>query len=515
MTNQPQSPTSPPGKSIGQIAIRGALWITVLSALSLPLGLFRNWILNRFGGEEGAVVGTYALVFLFVNTINAFVIFGGPTAVAHYLPKIQNKSNKFRFIFTYWLISAATTAMFLVLIAVRPDILSWLMRRPAEGTTLLVLASLTPLVLFSQITAYSLSGLLAFRAAAVLLNAQMYIVVAVACGFYLFAPEFFLENALPLLVGAVALAHILVASVGFRMIVRNTTLAWKPMLPKGFWRYASTVHLLTIFSFAYMNIDQVFVVTQIGVKELGIYFALMQFAVLIHFVPQRIGQVMLASFSHLISQGRHEQLVSGYRKLCRVVIVLSVSMALVLCLYSRQIASIYGPAFAERHLYLLLLAAAFNMSNIGSINAMLILAKETTGVYMLNSIVLIVVQLVVTLSLVGSYEVNGVIAGKAASIVVAQIGLFLILRYRLKDMHLSVPKEYWLSQIAVLSTAVLAWHFDGQHPFLAAGWLVLVLGGFLAGIGSGPTEIRKIAAQVLNRKSSKKPPDDPATPTDG
>lgn len=478
-------------RSIRHVAIRGAIWVTLISIFALPLSLYRNWILARLG-QNGEVVGIYATILLFANIVITFVIFGGPTAVSNYLPKIDSKKDKAGFILSYWCISAITTALFLSVIFIWPGTLEYLMRNPLSGVTMLALASLTPLILFSQIATYSLAGLFAFRSAAVLGQSQLYFVVITATLGYLFAPQFFADHALIFLVCLVGLSHLVITLVGFVKIIRSVGVSLTPYLPKGFWRYSIFVHANTVSSFAYMNIDQLIILTQLGVRELGAYFTMLQFAQLIRFIPERIGQVLLASFSHLIKQDRHDQLVAGYKKLCRVIIILSTGTAVFLIMFSRPIGSIFGPWLAERHVYLICLAAAFNVGNIGSINSMLILSKERTGIYLASCFSLIATQLIISLTLVANFGVYAVILGKASGLLLAQVNMFVIVRWGLSKVRLSPPLEYWLSQALVLPLALTAWRMDGRHPFISSAIFLAAAVVFLTAIRFHPREFLNI-----------------------
>ena len=66
----------------------------------------------------------------------------------------------------------------------------------------------------------------------------------------------------------------------------------------------------------------------------------------------------------------------------RLVLLLSTALALPITLFSRQIAWIFGPWYAERHLYLVLLAATAQVAALGTVNSMLIMSRKRTGLFL-------------------------------------------------------------------------------------------------------------------------------------
>lgn len=363
------------------------------------------------------------------------------------------------------------------------------MHKPVTPAALKALAALTPIILCSQVVTFSLAGLMAFRLSAILAQTQLFLISILATLAYFFFPEFLTQHALVVLTAAVASTNLVIISFGGYHALRKTGLPKRLYLPPNFWRFTTLVHIQTLCSFAYMYIDQIFVATVIGLRELGGYFIMHQCARLIAFVSLRISRVMLASFSNLAANSQYERLKSAYKKLCRILIMFSTVFALGLIFFSHQVGSLFGPWFATRHTYLILLTCGFNLANLGSINAMLVLSQEKTGDFLVNSFVQIGIQLLLTLTLIAPLAVHGIIIAKIAGLIMAQIGLFIILRWRLSTIQLSPPKEYWLSQAFVLPAACFAWYMDGIPTLHASAILTVATGIFLWFIGFRPIEI--------------------------
>lgn len=474
---------------VKRLAWRGAIWVTLTSAVAVPLAYYRNWILGRIG-ETGEVVGTYAIILLFFQIVVTFVLFGGVSVVTNFVPKIHQAEDKAGFLTAYALISMGAVTVFVALMYLFPGLVSFLIQTPVDAPIQRVLSVLAPLIVLSQIVVFALAGLMAFRMSALLSQVQIFFVCTLATVGYFLFPEYLHERAVVILGATVGMANLFIVLIGAVRVFRALPgLGRRLHLPSGFWRFSAFVHLNTTSTFAYNSIDQLFVLAALGRPELGAYFVLLQCAQLTTFVPQRIGQVMLASFSHLVGSERHDELRRAYTRLCRIILLLSTPLALIMVLFSYPIALMFGAWYAERHLYLLLLALVSHVGSLGSVNSMLILAKARTGLFLVNSIVQICLQLGITVFLLGRFGVFAVIAGKAAGIVAAQIGLFAIVRGKLDKVHLAPPAEFWIALLLVLGAGVLAWKLAPLPVLWAATAFIGFTAGFLFLIRFRPQEI--------------------------
>ncbi len=465
--------------AIKRLAKRGALWVTLTSAAAVPLAYYRNWILARIG-DSGVVVGNYAILLLFIQIVVTFALFGGSSVVTNFLPKIKRDEDKSAFLVTYVLISVVAVTVFVVLMNLFPGMASFLIRKQIDPGTLQALSFLAPIIVLAQMAVFSLAGLMEFRFSSVLNQLQLFFICILATSAFFMFPELIQDRSAFIFTLAVAAANLTVLVIGSTKVIKSVSMfSIRLFLPLGFWRFAGFVHLNTISTFAYLSIDQLFILTTLGTKELGAYFVLSQCAQLITFIPQRVGQVMLASFSYLVANEEKVELGKAYVKLCRVILNISTPLALMMVLFSHPVARIFGDWYAERHFYLLFLAAAVHIGALGSVNGMLIMAKERTGLFLANSLTLISMQLAVTYVLLDVYGVYAVIAGKAVGIVIGQIGLFSIVRLALDDIRLSPPREYWIAMIIVLIAAALSFLGEPLTPILAVIFFILLLLIFL------------------------------------
>lgn len=500
---QPPLPKADAIKDLKKVSIRGGLWVLALSILAIPLSYVRTWLLGQVG-DDGLVLGTYAVVMIFFNVVTTFAILGGASVMTGLLPKQQTDTAKANLAASYAVLSIGMAAALLAAIFMVPPFTDLVFSNQDAHAQRIWFVGLGIAVVVSQLVIYILSGLMHFRLVAVLSQLQLLVVSAVAAVSVFLDPKILEQNAIPVLVVTIGLAHLIIALVGARSIARALPRPQSVVsYPKGFWRFSGFVHLNTLATFAYTNIDQLIVATWIGTRELGAYFALLQIAMLITFIPMRIGQVMLSSFSNLVGSGNYEDLGRAYQKLCRLILMLSTPIAFALILFSQSIAALFGDWLVEQHHYLILLAAAIYVGAIGSINAMLVLAHERSFLYAINSAVMISLQLGISLIFIEQYGVWSVIFGKAAAILSAQIGLFCIIRYGLKEVALLPPREYFVGVTIVGLATLFALTDTSNTIYLRLAVFVLFLIGFAI-----TAKIRRadfeIATAIFSRKLSKR-----------
>ena len=473
-------------------AAQGAIWISLTSAISMPLAYYRNWVLSRTGAD-GEVLGTYALLLILVQVVVTFVLFGGGSAVTNFLPRIERREKKAAFLLGYGAISIGSAAIFMVMLTIWPDVLAWLTRKEIDTITLITFVLLTPVVILSHTAIFFLTGLMQFKLSSLLGMLQVCLVSVVATVGLVFMPGLMAAHSLFVLTSTLGVAHLTIFFFGGRRVLMLIkSLAFKTYFPKGFWRFAAYVHVSTVTFFIYQNIDQLFVLAVLGVKELGVYFVMLQCAQLITLLPQRIGQVMLSSFSHLRAMEEHEVLKHGYVKLCRMILILSTSVALSLAFLSEPISGLFGEFCQAKHKYLISLAVAINIGSLGSVNSMLVMSKERTGYFMVNSFLLIGIQVIVTWILMSWLGTYGAIIGKAAGIVAGQIGLFSIVRWRIRKIGLGPPREYWISQAFMFVAAGFCLMAQSRHVLFGLVGLAVSFGCYLVAIGFHLRELKGI-----------------------
>lgn len=457
----------------------GAFWFLLLAAFSAPLAFYRNWILGQIG-EEGVVVGTYALLLVVVDIVSSFLLVGGSSVIITNLLKIAKDNDKSAFIYTYSKICLIVTSIVLFTVYLWPGLIDLITTKSVATLDLYIVLLLVPVALLAQISNFSLTGLNRYKLSAILSQVQLLFVALIStAGLYIFK-DYMELRATTILAATMNVAYVMMAFAGFREIFNSLKgINFRAYLPRGFWRFAAFVHINTIVEFSYRSIDQLIIVGVLGLKELGAYFIFLQCAELIRFIPQRIAQVVLSSFTELSNSHNSPLLSKSYYAICRLVLLVSTPLALFLILFSEDIGGLFGEWSRAKHGYLIFLAVGASIGSLSNINGMLVLAKEKSDYFFVNSLIIVSLQIIVTLSLLESYGVYGVLAGKIVGIGAFQLGMSFILRYKLSGIRIDLPKEYWASQFVVICAAAVSVITDKLSFLLSFGAMAILFSIYL------------------------------------
>lgn len=422
------------------------------------MGHLRNLLLNQVD-TSGKLVGHYALALLFFQMVAITVNFGGNTVASNFLPKIKEREDKSRFISGYGVLQITILTALMLILGLRED---WFVtlagEESAEAHGLFLL--LAPFVVFSTFFQSVLAGLFKYRVSSMLQHIQVFLVTAVALGGWLFLPQVFARHAWPILIGTIGIAYVMGVFGSVIIISRSIGFRLGMHFPPGFWKLSMITHLQTLLTFAYLNLDRIFIVAYIDLAELGIYFIFIQLGMLVTFLSMKTGHVLLSSFGDMISRRDYSAVQTTFRKLCRYCLIASTVISLGLILFSQSIASIFGPVAAEKNLWLILIAVMFNMNSLGNVAANILLVQQKGLPFISCALVTVGVQLTIMLTLIQDWGIYGVLLGRGAAIVVGQLMLFYFLAYKLTGVSLRVGTDYLWSQLFVLAAGLLTVWFS-------------------------------------------------------
>lgn len=485
--------------SLRDVAVRGAMWVTILSALGLVVSYLRTWILGKFG-NQGEVLGAFAALLILVQAVSTVATPGGAAVMSALLPKVSAVRDKAAFIVSYALLGAVLAICLASFIVLAPPFQILADVRLKIGGDAAWLALLVPCVVAYEMAVFCLSGLMQFRLSALLTQVPLFTVTLVAgAALVVWQPD--AAGATRTAYWALGSAYAVSAGVGVLMIVKSLPAPSSfNYFPDGFWKYTAFVHLNSICTFAFTNIDLIFVGSLLSTRELAAYFALLQCAMLITFVPQKVGQVLLSTFSRLLATAKTDEISIAYRKLCDITLLVSTPLATLLILFSRPIAHVFGDWLAPDHLYLVFLAGAIFIGALGSLNAMLVLAHQWSGPFLANSVILTSIQFVVTWFTVGQLGVYGVIAGKAAGILAGQAGLLAILHLRLRNLTVAPPTSYWSGLGTVAAGMVYALARQGSSAVESFSVFALLCLVYFAVNRTSLGSMRLILQAILRRR---------------
>ena len=438
--------------------LKGAIWITLLSLIAIPCSLYLNWILGFFDAN-GETLGRYVLLIIFFNTITTFVLCGGSNVITNFLPKIEKSSDQGKFMFTYLLLCVILLVITDVIFYFCSDFSEFIFGNNLDENDKVTLLILSPLIVLSQIIIFEVQGKMHFSKAAIFNNLQVILMSLFATLLFFIGKEYVIENNLKVFSGVLAIIYVIIILFG----IRRKTFVVGIYYNKRILEFLTYSFGNTINSYLFMNFDKILVAKYIGLKELGIYYVLIQISTLLKFLSVKIGQVLLSSFSNFVHHKDLDLLKKTYTQVCQLLILISTSLSIFLICVSIFLSDIFGVRYdVSSSIMLMILVLAGNFANIGSINSMLILAKEKNKYFFLSNVLLIISQIIFTLLFIEKYEIWAVVFGRVIGIITGQIGLFIILN---KMDIIKVSKDYYKSQIVIIiSTSLGALYFYSPFP---------------------------------------------------
>lgn len=502
-----------------QKSVSGAKWAVILSMAALPIGFIINIILGRVSPEA---LGIYGLLNIFILSITTFILFGGGSVIIKYLPEID-KDKQVSFLVSNLLIISLIAIFAIGLIHLYPQILELIFGQALPLGILPYLIIFIPIIILYSVFDYALNGLMEIKTSVVIRQIIVYGNFVVFSILFLFCKDFFCEHSWTIIWGLSFVFYLILGLLALFLTTRKMKItssdksiskncdrecsgvtdgekinlyepSWsfrtvsklrnfKFYLPKRFWSFALFVHLSTILVFAYDKIDQLIILNYFSIRELGLYYAALQTAMLIRFVPMLLGSVLLPTFSNLLASNEIGLVQKGYREVIRYNTLMIVPAALFCIFFSRQIMGLFGGVYVQSHLVLVVLGMCFMVSSVGSVTPSLIIAKGGAGVNLLNSGIQIVFQFILMFFLIDRMGVLGLAIGRGAGVVLAQIGLIFIV-CRLLDMDIKMPRAYIISICTAILTSIL---YFVIHPdsmlistvlFLSCTAFFLYFGGY-------------------------------------
>lgn len=433
----------------------GALWTSVLTLISMPLAYLRNW----FGAQIGdGVIGNYATMMILFNIVITFFLFGGITTYSTYLPKIKLKEDKFRFITT-----SATISLFILMVAstiilMCPEILQAILKVNLPYSDVILIVVMINSIGVGQIGLYSLAGLRKYSLSAPLANLQLFfIVILFSCGFFFFR-EVMLSRSFCIIAFLIITVWLTIACIGLKVTCRETAPAKGFFLPSGFWKQSIFVHLSTVLTFSYGYIDQILVLGKLGTNQLAKYFLTLQLAQLVSIITIKIGQVLLSSFSSYLKSDSVEaqrRLVNEYNSVAKLCLFISFSISTFLILFGFDVLKLFKSATPFNKIEFYLLVVAFFSSCLGSVNSMVIIAKEKNQWFFINNLVIVLLQVILAVILVDLYGVLGIIIARLFVCSIAQIFMAFIMYFHC-NLQFYRPLRFFMLLITLCLLSILS-----------------------------------------------------------
>ncbi len=442
--------------NINQDIKKGTFWVLLFAVVGGPLALVRNWLFTNYD-STGALIGDFAVLMILYNVITSFFMFGGSSVLTNFVPKINNEEDKFSFFLSYTLICISLLCVCCVLLLFFPSLISYLTNGKINQSQNIYLFFICFPVILSQITIFYLQGKYQYKLSSFLAQLPVFFytgTILVLIIFNIPITFFKTSNSFILFLSIlIVISSLIIVIFSLFPILKNIEFnRIKLILPKKFWHFSFYVHLMTLVTFVYQNIDQIFVLKIVNVRELANYFIIIQLVEVVRFIPVKIGQVLLASFSKIIHSNDQKLLADTYNEVSRIVIIINLALSIILLCYSSQLLSFFNiKGFYYQHCFAILLIG-YNISNVGNVNSMILLAKNLSKPFFINNFIVVVV-LTVGLYFFSPLKLLGVVTAKSLSILIGQIGLFFLIRKHFTD-KIGISKDYAFSQFFMVLVAV-------------------------------------------------------------
>ena len=415
-------------------SVIGAKWTLGLSLAVIPLSYGTNVILGRTSPET---LGTYGFLGVLMSVVATFFMFGGSQVIVKFLPELDSEKAR-AFLFTYATLTFAVASTLLFLIILNPATLAYLTRREIDVRFLPYLCVLAPIVLIQQISLAALQARMEIKWMSIVskLTPVLYFFCFLALKLSLgshFAKHGFLAI-IVVVIGSNVISLLLAVHQVWTKVVGQMEPLIQVFLPRGFWYFATVVHLSTIAIFILDSFDQALVVSRFDLSELGLYRAPLVTAQFVRWMPLVLTQTVLPLFSNLLAKQEEQYIRFAYARLTRYGIVSTSAVALILVLFSRQVLGLFGEAYVASSSVLAILSGAFILSAISTVNSSMIVATGRVGWGTASGLIGATTQIFLSLMLVDRLGLNGIAIAKVSSLlcITAINALFVLWAFGLR-----------------------------------------------------------------------------------
>ncbi|MGH9468404.1 MAG: lipopolysaccharide biosynthesis protein [Terriglobales bacterium] len=331
----------------------GMRWTLWLALGAVPFSYGTRVLLARISPECLAIFG---LLLVYINFVAAFLFLGGNAVAIRYLPQIETERRR-DFLGSYVLVLAGAWLPWVVLAAVDPRPVHWLLGSLGGGEFTLLAILLAPLpILFSLLLA-ALKGALDIAAAQVLYRTVTLGTFAGVLVAFLWARPLLAVHAVAFLWTWYFLLMAGAAAAAARRWERcsATAVRGRPrwFLPAGFWRYTLGLQASSVLGFFATQLDMLLVLGAGGLRQLGEYVAIMALAALAMAALKLLLDAFMAAITHgearRIRPGAEQDVqLSGelFRQCSRLLLPMILLLGAGLACLASPLLAIYGARYA-------------------------------------------------------------------------------------------------------------------------------------------------------------------------
>lgn len=461
---------------------RGISGSFLISILSAPFGYLIILILARVSPEA---VGFYSIIGIYLGIVSGILYFGGATVAIRFTSELSGRKRTW-FLWSSFLLALGVVALLLIFLVAFPGVLTFFFGPNVTPPLGLLLFAVAPLPLLHFAALATLKGLLRVSLAQ-LLTRGVTVGACLIYGYFLLAhsdvfrqktAQVIFLSYFPLLalVAAVALYHL-------RKQLGPLFRGWRWFLPSDFWRYSIGVQGASMLNLLHMKFDQILVLRQFTLSQLGVYFVILQlsetFLLLVSFFLTGV----FPGFTKLVALNRWDKLHALYLKVARQLILMGSGITLFFLLFARPILSLFGDRYVDAVNIFLVLVVFLGVDSLTILNGNLIIACQRPNYWVQVQLLRISTLVVLFAVLSGSHGLLGAALARGVSSVLAQAFSMVIVATRLQ-VSPRIPYQFWLSSGLTIGVGLVAGYnlldnvVQSSVVFFLAGGLFLKFGGY-------------------------------------
>ncbi len=478
-------------------AVVSAKWLMITSVVCMACSWLTNALLGRIAPE---VLGQYAIVSIFISTINTFVIVGDSAVLSNFIPKAGDDRERTNIFFSLSILTFGMYIVFGTIILFVPAISSKLIGGMTFGNRLAAVMLTGLFYMIMALVSNLLISVLEARISKIMvqLNSIILPVVLVAISFV--DLQWLIENILIVVLITRAFSDAAALCIGLYWLKKNIVFSknFRFYWPKRIRNFNFSSYAQSIFSYIYNNVDKLFLVSLGSMGQLGYYQAILSVIAVVEYVPNMIYSVTVPYFSNIIAMKETQLVRNSYEKMERyfVLFVDSIVIGLIAC--SQIIMRIFGEGYLDYANLLVVYLVAYSATALSRINTSLVVSLEMNRLRFINSFLQISIQIGITIALFDKLKIMSLILGKGTGVLIAQLIPMYVLahneKYRVKP-----SKPYFAGILVALLLGSVIIIFDLNIILnLAAGCIAYIL--FLFFIGFKVSELVSLIQIVKNNR---------------
>jgi O-antigen/teichoic acid export membrane protein len=224
---------------------------------------------------------------------------------------------------------------------------------------------------------------------------------------------------------------------------------------KEYFSFLTAAYLSNILIFFLSLSDLIILGVMSSSEQVGIYFAAKKTALTIGILLISLNVILGPVISHLYSGKQYDQLSHAYKTGTQWIVALGLPVLLMILFFSREILSLFGPAFISGQLCLIILSLGqFTGLSVGSVAYMLLMTGHQTWV-VFNALGAFCFNMLLMVILVPRYGIIGAAWATGTTMVLGNI-IALVQVYWLLGLHPYNLRYFKLFLIAFV-TAGFTW----------------------------------------------------------